>query len=441
MDAPDLKAPQHYINRELSFLEFNQRVLDQAFDETVPLLERLQVPVHLVQQPGRVLRDPGGGTEAAAGARRRAAGRRQHDHPRAADRHPRSRHAARGRPVPLPERAAAAEAGRRRGAAAGAPRVERRAGHLARAVLRARDRAGALAARPGPRAPLPAHPEQEPQLHRAARGQGRVRPRQRARHRAGAALAAARGAAAGGRREPRLRAAVDHRAGVRAQALHRHQGDRLLPVPRHPQQRPVRRRGGDRRPAARARGRARPAPLRPGGAPGDLQRLPRGHGQVPAGAVRLQRPRHLPGGGPGEPQPPVGGVRPGAAPRPQVPDLHPGRAQAPGRRHRPVRDDPPEGRAARAPVRELRAGDGLPAPGGRRSAGAGHQADPVPCRARLAAGGRAGGGGECRQGRDRHRGAAGALRRGGEHRAVQPPAGGGRARHVRRGGLQDPRED
>src|SRR5262250_2977213 len=42
MDAPDLKAPQHYINRELSFLEFNQRVLDQAFDDTVPLLERLR---------------------------------------------------------------------------------------------------------------------------------------------------------------------------------------------------------------------------------------------------------------------------------------------------------------------------------------------------------------------------------------------------------------
>jgi len=42
MDAPDLKSPQHYINRELSFLEFNQRVLDQAFDESVPLLERLR---------------------------------------------------------------------------------------------------------------------------------------------------------------------------------------------------------------------------------------------------------------------------------------------------------------------------------------------------------------------------------------------------------------
>ncbi|MFL6600601.1 MAG: polyphosphate kinase 1 [Steroidobacteraceae bacterium] len=42
MDAPDLKASQHYINRELSFLEFNQRVLAQAFDASVPLLERLR---------------------------------------------------------------------------------------------------------------------------------------------------------------------------------------------------------------------------------------------------------------------------------------------------------------------------------------------------------------------------------------------------------------
>jgi len=42
MDSPDLKAPQHYFNRELSFLEFNARVLAQAFDESVPLLERLR---------------------------------------------------------------------------------------------------------------------------------------------------------------------------------------------------------------------------------------------------------------------------------------------------------------------------------------------------------------------------------------------------------------
>lgn len=38
----DLKQPDLYINRELSHLEFNWRVLLQAEDETVPLLERLR---------------------------------------------------------------------------------------------------------------------------------------------------------------------------------------------------------------------------------------------------------------------------------------------------------------------------------------------------------------------------------------------------------------
>ncbi|MEJ0036934.1 MAG: polyphosphate kinase 1 [Gammaproteobacteria bacterium] len=42
MDSPDLKTPDFYINRELSLLEFNQRVLAQALDESVPLLERLK---------------------------------------------------------------------------------------------------------------------------------------------------------------------------------------------------------------------------------------------------------------------------------------------------------------------------------------------------------------------------------------------------------------
>jgi len=39
---PDLRDPALFINRELSWLEFNQRVLDQALDETHPLLERVK---------------------------------------------------------------------------------------------------------------------------------------------------------------------------------------------------------------------------------------------------------------------------------------------------------------------------------------------------------------------------------------------------------------
>ena len=40
---PDIERPSDlYFNRELSWLEFNQRVLDEATNPAVPLLERLK---------------------------------------------------------------------------------------------------------------------------------------------------------------------------------------------------------------------------------------------------------------------------------------------------------------------------------------------------------------------------------------------------------------
>lgn len=38
----NLKLPEYYINRELSLLEFNRRVIEQAKDKSIPLLERLR---------------------------------------------------------------------------------------------------------------------------------------------------------------------------------------------------------------------------------------------------------------------------------------------------------------------------------------------------------------------------------------------------------------
>ncbi len=42
MDQLNLKLPEFYLNRELSLLEFNRRVFEQAKDENYPLLERLR---------------------------------------------------------------------------------------------------------------------------------------------------------------------------------------------------------------------------------------------------------------------------------------------------------------------------------------------------------------------------------------------------------------
>lgn len=42
LNSPELKQPEFYINRELSLLSFNRRVLEQSKDTSIPLLERLR---------------------------------------------------------------------------------------------------------------------------------------------------------------------------------------------------------------------------------------------------------------------------------------------------------------------------------------------------------------------------------------------------------------
>ena len=44
----DFKNPSYYDNRELSWIKFDNRVLNEAKDKTIPLLERLKfVPLQI----------------------------------------------------------------------------------------------------------------------------------------------------------------------------------------------------------------------------------------------------------------------------------------------------------------------------------------------------------------------------------------------------------
>ncbi len=61
----DLDSPEYYINRELSLLEFQYRVLEEAQDERNPLLERVKFLAICGLQPGRVFHGARRRSEAA----------------------------------------------------------------------------------------------------------------------------------------------------------------------------------------------------------------------------------------------------------------------------------------------------------------------------------------------------------------------------------------
>ena len=65
VQAHRFSAPENFINRELSWLEFNRRVLEEAQDPTQPLIERVKFLTHRQLESRRVFRDSRRGDQAA----------------------------------------------------------------------------------------------------------------------------------------------------------------------------------------------------------------------------------------------------------------------------------------------------------------------------------------------------------------------------------------
>ena len=115
-------------------------------------------------------------------------------------------------------------------------------------------------------------------------------------------------------------------------------------------------------------------------------------------------------------------------------------AARPDRGRRPLAGGPGPRRAAVPSLRELRSGGEAGGAGGRRSAGAGDQADALPHQRRFADRPRVGPGRPERQGSDRAGGAEGPLRRMAERQLGAAAGRRRRARDLRHRRLQDARQ-
>ena len=198
-----IPTPAQFLNRELGMLAFNRRVLAQAADDAVPLLERLrfitivssnldeffEIRVAGLKETDQARPAPSPGPTAARAGRGLRRGQ-----PRGA------RAGRRAVPAAQPDGAAGARKRGRR-ASCGARSGRRRSSqwirdYFFRELLPVLTPIGL-----DPGASVPARLQQEPELRRRARGPRRVRPQLGRRDRAGAARAAARDPPAAERRQ------------------------------------------------------------------------------------------------------------------------------------------------------------------------------------------------------------------------------------------------